>query len=180
MESSEKENLELYFRQKKLLDTLLRHQAITEAQYDKSFSDMTKKMGLVGTIYHNLKAMTAELDELSMYYETAVQLFSGSDYLQEFCEFYEISLGGAELAESEDGFRGTLREVSGYDVWQPIAEKTEELFGVPKRVMVFEDVSPVTEALEGPHGCGPFFFINDSMFCEYDYYTLCFISGTNN
>ena len=37
---------ELYFKQKKLLDTFLEHGAITKEQYDKSLKDMTEKMGM--------------------------------------------------------------------------------------------------------------------------------------
>ena len=36
---------ELYLRQKELLDTFLNNGAITRAQYDKSFGDLTEKMG---------------------------------------------------------------------------------------------------------------------------------------
>ena len=39
---------ELYLRQKQLLDTFLAHGAITKAQYDKSFGDLTEKMGMSG------------------------------------------------------------------------------------------------------------------------------------
>ena len=37
---------ELYLRQKRLLDTFLEHGAISKAQYDKSFGDLTEKMGM--------------------------------------------------------------------------------------------------------------------------------------
>ena len=37
---------ELYLRQKQLLDTFLAHGAISKAQYDKSFGDLTEKMGM--------------------------------------------------------------------------------------------------------------------------------------
>ena len=37
---------ELYLRQKQLLDTFLEHGAISKAQYDKSFGDLTEKMGM--------------------------------------------------------------------------------------------------------------------------------------
>ena len=37
---------DLYMQQKELLDTFLEHGAITRAQYDKSFGDLTVKMGM--------------------------------------------------------------------------------------------------------------------------------------
>lgn len=37
---------ELYLNQVKLLDTFLSNGAITQAQYDKSFGDLTEKMGM--------------------------------------------------------------------------------------------------------------------------------------
>ena len=43
-ESTEKKS-QLYYKQKELLDTFLKSGAITQAQYDKSFGDLTQKMG---------------------------------------------------------------------------------------------------------------------------------------
>ena len=43
--SSEEKNVQLYLRQKALLDRFLQNGAITQAQYDKSFGDLTEKMG---------------------------------------------------------------------------------------------------------------------------------------
>ncbi len=37
---------ELYKNQVALLNTFLEHGAITKAQYDKSFNDLTEKMGM--------------------------------------------------------------------------------------------------------------------------------------
>lgn len=42
-------NRQLYFRQKKLLDTFLEHHAISREQYDKSLGDLTVKMGIENT-----------------------------------------------------------------------------------------------------------------------------------
>ena len=38
--------IELYHKQKDLLDTFLSHHAISQAQYDKSLGDLTEKMGM--------------------------------------------------------------------------------------------------------------------------------------
>ncbi len=38
-------NEELYYSQVALLNTLLEHRVISQAQYDKSFHDLTVKMG---------------------------------------------------------------------------------------------------------------------------------------
>lgn len=43
--SSDEKRKQLYLRQKELLDTFLRTGAISEAQYRKSFGDLTLKMG---------------------------------------------------------------------------------------------------------------------------------------
>ena len=43
---TEQEKIQLYQRQKKLLDTFLSTGAISKAQYDKSLGDMTEKMGI--------------------------------------------------------------------------------------------------------------------------------------
>ena len=46
MTEQEEKKRELYFRQKKLLETFLANGAITKAQFDKSFGDLTVKMGM--------------------------------------------------------------------------------------------------------------------------------------
>ena len=37
---------QLFYKQKALLDTFLEHGAIGEAQYDKSYGDLKRKMGI--------------------------------------------------------------------------------------------------------------------------------------
>ena len=44
--SNQDKKLALFIRQKKLLDTFLEHGAISKSQYDKSFHDLTEKMGI--------------------------------------------------------------------------------------------------------------------------------------
>ena len=44
--SPEEKKVELYRRQKVLLDTFLERNAISQAQYDKSLNDMRTKMGI--------------------------------------------------------------------------------------------------------------------------------------
>ena len=43
--SPEEKKRQLYLRQKALLDQFLKTGAISQAQYDKSLGDLTKKMG---------------------------------------------------------------------------------------------------------------------------------------
>ena len=43
----DRSKLELYTRQKQLLDTFLEHHAISKEQYDKSLTDLRVKMGIV-------------------------------------------------------------------------------------------------------------------------------------
>ena len=44
--TAEEKKGSLYLRQKELLDTFLARGAISRAQYDKSFGDLTVKMGM--------------------------------------------------------------------------------------------------------------------------------------
>ena len=104
--------------------------------------------------------------DLAMGYEVAVIPFFEEDYLEEFLDFYEI--------------KTRLRGVSGEYRWEAIAEEAKRLFGLPDRIMVFEDMTNLKEELEGPDGLAPFFFVFGLMFCEYEGYTLCYMSGTNN
>jgi len=48
METDDKEKRELYLKQVKLLKKFLATGAISQAQYDKSFTCMTEKMGMEG------------------------------------------------------------------------------------------------------------------------------------
>ena len=86
-----------------------------------------------------LKEKVRQLGRLTMKYETSVNLFPAENYLDAFYDYYEIRVRPHRLVPSPDSFRDTLREVSGYDVWEPIAEETESLFGTPSRVMIFDD-----------------------------------------
>lgn len=120
------------------------------------------------------------LDELAMEKEVCVQAFDIENYLTEFYDFYEIKNRKQSLIRSPKNFDMTLKELAGDEVWLPIAESAESLFGEPERVMIFDDYSALIGELEGEDGLGPFFFVFDIMFCEYDGFALCFISGTNN
>ena len=126
------------------------------------------------------KAKLKLLDELAMRYEVAVKPLYEEDYLKEFYDFYEIKNRRAKLVPAEEGFEETLKNVSGEDSCEAVAEKTKSLFGLPVRVTVFDNNVKLREELEGPDGLSPFFFVFDLMFCEYGEYTLCFISGSNN
>ncbi len=128
----------------------------------------------------SLREKVDRLDDLAMYYETAVQLFPGTGWLENFFDFYEIKHRDLKLIHAEGSFRENLRELSGDDVFTPIADLTEELFGTPERVLLFEDSAALCDELDGPDGLGPLFFIFGVMFCEYGDFTLCFMSGTNN
>lgn len=44
--SPEDKKKQLYLQQKDLLDKLLERNAISQAEYDKSFGDLTRKMGM--------------------------------------------------------------------------------------------------------------------------------------
>ena len=44
--SLEEKKIQLYLKQKKLLDDFLERGAISRAQYEKSFGDLTEKMGM--------------------------------------------------------------------------------------------------------------------------------------
>lgn len=127
-----------------------------------------------------IEQKTALLDQLAQRYETSVTAFPAGDYLRAFCDFYEIKGRDLKLIPAPEGFHAALRELSGDDVWQPIARETERLFGPPRRVTVFEDDKALRDELEGPEGLAPFFFVFDLMFCEYEGFTLSFLSGTNN
>lgn len=45
--SPEEKKIELFKRQKNLLDTFLEKNAISKAQYDKSLGDLREKMGML-------------------------------------------------------------------------------------------------------------------------------------
>ena len=49
----EKKTIELYLRQKQMLEQFLERNAISQAQFDKSLGDLTEKMGMQK--YRNIK-----------------------------------------------------------------------------------------------------------------------------
>lgn len=44
--SPEEKRVQLYLKQKKMLEDFLEHGAISQAKFDKSFGDLTEKMGM--------------------------------------------------------------------------------------------------------------------------------------
>ncbi len=122
----------------------------------------------------------AVLDQVAMEYEISVIPLFEEDYLREFTELFRIRSRGQKLVPAPEGFAAALRDLSGDDAWQPIADKTNRLFGMPKRVCVFADDEALRRELDRRRGLGPFFFLFDMLFCEYEGFTLCFLSGTNN
>lgn len=42
----EEKRIQLYLRQKEMLESFLKRGAISQAQFDKSFGDLTEKMGM--------------------------------------------------------------------------------------------------------------------------------------
>ena len=118
--------------------------------------------------------------DLAMGYEVAVIPLFEEDYLEEFLNFYEIRNRNVKLIPKEDSIEEALRNVSGEYRWEAIAEKAKSLFGLPNRILAFEDDAELREELEGPDGLAPFFFVFGMMFCEYEGYTLCYMSGSNN
>lgn len=47
--SPDEKKKQLYFQQKEVLDKFLERGAITKAEYNKSFGDLTRKMGMEGS-----------------------------------------------------------------------------------------------------------------------------------
>lgn len=121
-----------------------------------------------------------QLGELTMENEVAVIPFSSGDYLNEFYRFYNIINRDQKLVPASDSFYEELKEIEIYDTWREIIAQIKSEFGVPTGIKVFENPPALINELEGPLGFAPFFFVDDLFFCEYEGFTLCFISGTNN
>ena len=121
-----------------------------------------------------------KLGNLAMECEVAVIPFSSGGYLGEIYRYNNIRNRDQKLIPASDSFRAELKELGSYDGWREIIEQTKGCFGMPNDIKVFEDAPVLINELEGPFGLAPFFFVDDMIFCEYDDFTLCFISGTNN
>ena len=123
----------------------------------------------------------SELDTFAMAEEIAAVPFTETDYLNAFYDFYEICRSrDQKLVLYEGGLYEGLADLAGPESGSKVAAEAERLFGLPLRVLFFEDFSKIQDELEGPEGLAPFFFVFDIMFCEYEDFTLCFICGTNN
>ncbi len=121
----------------------------------------------------------SELDDFSMKYEVAVNAFGAENYSEEFFDFYKIKNRTPKPMALQNSFFEIVLERCG-EFCLPVAEKAVSLFGEPKRVTVFDNDSALKEELEGDRGLAPFYFVFEVLFCEYDGFTLCFISGSNN
>ncbi len=130
---------------------------------------------------HDARQRAALLDDFAMDHETAVTWLPAGDYLKAFCDLYRIRRRDFRLVPSAQGFYERLREMCGDRRGIAVAEMAERLFGMPGRVADFEDAGPAIDQLEtSGGGLGPFYCVFDVMFCEYEGFALCFISGTNN
>ncbi len=127
------------------------------------------------------RGKAALLDDFAMEYETAVIYLDADNYLEQFYDLYFFKNRSWKLIPAEESFQGALDRLCGEDDGKLIAEKTESLFGLPKHIMVFDEVAELISELEAcSDGWGPFYIVFDLIFCEYEEYTLCFITGTNN
>lgn len=126
-----------------------------------------------------IRSKVGILDGIAMKYEVSAQAFCADNYAEEFFGFYELKDRDHRIVPSPLSFNEALRELCG-GAWQPIAEKAAELFGEPSGITVFDDPGAVIKELEDPEGLALFFYVFDIMFCRYDGFVLCFISGSNN
>ena len=123
----------------------------------------------------------SELDDFAMAYEIAVVPFTEEDYLEAFCDFYEVTENrDLELVRSEDGLYKCLEDFAGDERGDAVASETERLFGMPTGMTYIEDEEELLDEISGVNGLAPFFFVFELLFCEYEGFTLCFIFGTNN
>ena len=130
---------------------------------------------------HEVLQKVWQLDDHAMEWNTAVMPLPAEDYLETFFDFYEIRDRDLSPVPCGGSLHDSMVMLCGEGRGEPVAEKAESLFGRPGRIMVFEDPGPLTRQLEmSEGGVGPFYFIFDLMFCEYEGFTLCFITGSND
>ena len=79
------------------------------------------------------------LDDFSMEYGVAVLPLFEADYLKEFYDFYEIRNRKPKLIPYGEDFHAAMRDMCGEPRGPLIAGKTEALFGLPKRIMAFDN-----------------------------------------
>ena len=120
------------------------------------------------------------LDDFTMEYGVAVLPLFEADCLKEFYDFYEIKNRKPKLIPYGEDFQAAMVDMCGEPRGPLIAGKTEALFGLPKRIMAFDDDAKLRNRLGGRKGLSPFFFVFDLMFFEYDRFTLCFLYGSND
>ena len=120
------------------------------------------------------------LDDFSMEYGVAVLPLFEANYLREFYDFYEIKNRKPKLIPYEKDFETALNDMCGEPRGPLIAGKTEELFGLPNRIAIFDDDVKLRNELGGRKGLSPFFFVFDLVFFEYKDFTLCMIYGSND
>ena len=102
----EEKKAELYRKQKELLDMFLERNAISKAQYDKSLSDLTEKMGMSDKFKFNGESMEEILRKLTdkndkTAYEFAKQL--GVESVESDCYLAMIPMF-AELLQDKSSY----------------------------------------------------------------------------
>ena len=131
--------------------------------------------------YNEQKVKAFLLDDLAMEYETAVFYLDKDDYLEQFFDLNFTVDRICSLTVYDGELEEAFSDLCGEDAGKLIAEKTESYFGIPKRILFFDDTAKVTDELEASSdGWGVFYIVSDAMFLEYDGFALCFVSGTNN
>ena len=133
------------------------------------------------TQYDEQKVKAFLLDDLAMEYETAVFYLDKDDYLEQFYELNFAVDRTCSLTVYDGSLQDAFADLCGEDAGKLIAEKTESYFGIPKKILFFDDTAKVTDELEAASdGWGVFYIVFDAMFLEYEGFALCFVSGTNN
>jgi len=112
--------------------------------------------------------------------------FSTEKYLEEFVEFFrcrslkleldEISAPLGEVLADYFGREGDDAKVVEALVWYLEHRRT---LGTLRRITQFADGGKLMDRLSGKNGWGPFFFITDIFFLEYESCTLCCLMGNN-
>ena len=126
-----------------------------------------------------IASMTSErigVDDATVYFLPA------EDTLKEFSSFFRLRM---ELHRDDCG---TLEEIvydwfgnegSDKELSDNILFLLKRYVGTPKDVYSVVERKEAIDKLEGPKGYGPFFFISDFFFVEYDEYTLVFFMGND-
>jgi hypothetical protein len=105
--------------------------------------------------------------------------FDDKNYIKDFCECYEVDESNVELVQQNTSFEDLMTDLFGDDVDKLIEGLTHWIHmraGEPRRILSVENRKLLDVLSEG---YGPFYYVEDIYFIEFEKMVICFMIGND-